>query len=213
MADYDSDDSVHEVLMISSDSEQDVSEISDLEEAPEIEVDTPPQSPYIGVPYVNPDNPHLPYIINGWKNEMNWPQMELPPFNPNKYPLTNEPPKHTVPVMVGRIHDLEEKFETLVEEVESLATQGSVTMNREYIRELRTKFNDFSHMFNHNSTILQAVQGVQENMVIELNYNTEIENYNTETMTNAIVNLERKVLDLETRLHSNGKRHKASKSL
>jgi len=71
MADYDSDDSVHEVLMISSDSEQDVSEISDLEEAPEIEVDTPPQSPYIGVPYVNPDNSHLPYVINGWRNDMN----------------------------------------------------------------------------------------------------------------------------------------------
>jgi len=205
-SDSDSDDSVHEILMISSDSESDnevvFDEISDLEDAPMADMDTPPLSPGMVQPYVDPENSHLPDLISSWKHSMHWPQIEYPPFDQRDFPLTHEPPHHTVPLLVARIHELEGKIDSLEDDVTNLATQRSVAITRDSLRDLRENLTEYIHIFNNNARILDTVRNRQENIIEGVNDNIRVEIENTDFMSTKILQLEDRIKDLETQLPS-----------
>ena len=165
-------------------------EISDLEGAP-LDSDETPYSPVVIEPYVEPEeNTMIPHIIDGWKFEMNWPKYEQQPFEPTDFPITHEPPHHTVPILVARLHELESKLEMTRWEMNSLASYSSVIHARSEITEIKENFDGFTNLYNEKVQIIDAISEDQQELVDTFNGNRIIDNNNMENLTTRIEEME-----------------------
>jgi len=103
----------------------------------ETDSDSLPDSPMVLDPYVNPDDvTEIPEVIEQWKVNMSWPQYEQQPFEPRDFPITREPPHHTVPLLVAKVHEIEGNLALADYNLDNKATQSSVN-------ELEERFNNW----------------------------------------------------------------------
>lgn len=212
--DSDSDDSINQVapyyVDISSDSDNEMEnpqdEISDLEDAPLADNETPPESPILVDPYINPNN------IREWNIDMGWPSYEQPPFETRDFPITREPPHHTMPVLLTRLAELESTLEAVQYKILSLASQGSVSTNRENIRNMREDFDGFTELYNHNAAILDNLDEDHLDLVQNLRENNVINNNNDPSLFARIQEMERTIANLKAQLPSTSgnKRNRAT---
>jgi hypothetical protein len=199
MADhYDSDNSMNDVFVpygIESDSDNNVNMGNAHGNG-----ETPPDSPIMVDPYINPDNPtEIPAILDEWRMEIDWPQYDQQPFDPTDFPFTQEPPHHTVPLLVAKLHEFGNQLDAIEFMLGDKATQRSVAINRDGVRGLMQDLDRFGILYNENLTNYESFHQDHNTLVDELNVNRLRNTDHLRELSDRIRKLEKKMTKLKAR--------------
>ena len=165
-----------------------LSDLSDFE----TDSDSLPDSPMVLDPYVNPnDVTEISGVLEQWKVNMSWPQYEQQPFEPRDFPITREPPHHTVPLLVAKVHEIEGNLALADYNLDNKAAQSSVV-------ELEERFNNFGLDCNENFAILENMQGSHNTLLEKLETTKEKDDRKMKKITSKLVKMGKKIAILES---------------
>jgi len=175
--------------------------------------ESPPNSPIVIDPYVNPDGvTAIPHVLENWRMFMDWPQYEQPPFEPRDFPITREPPHHTVPLLVAKVHELEGKLAIAEYELEGKASQQSISITRDDVRDGKEDFTKFGVLYNENLQILESLQNDHNELVDGLNENRAIDDKRRKALKTKVKKMGKTIARLEAEKPSTSSPKKKKKT-